>query len=120
MSERTERRANAWANALKPLPLLGPNTTNASGARTTRETYTHDTGGMRTCAISRHVMGAFGAFVVFGASVYAGLRAFAHAFAPRSVCSLMVSRRLQAPHGRKKNSLWPIAPRSCRPLFGST
>jgi hypothetical protein len=30
------------------------------------------------------------AFVVFGASNGKGLRAFAHAFAPRSVCSLMV------------------------------
>jgi len=94
MSEHTERGANAWANARKPLPLLAPNTTNASGARTTRETYTHDTGGMRTCAISRHVMGAFGAFVVFGASVYAGLRAFAHAFAALPVRSLARARPL--------------------------
>ncbi len=94
MSEHTERGANAWANARKPLPFLAPNTTNASGARTTRETYTHDTGGMRTCAISRHVMGAFGAFVVFGASVYAGLRAFAHAFAALPVRSLARARPL--------------------------
>ena len=94
MSEHTERGANAWANARKPLPFLAPNTTNASGARTTRETYTHDTGGMRTCAISRHVMGAFGAFVVFGASVYAGLRAFAHAFAALPVRSLARARLL--------------------------
>ncbi len=94
MSERTERRANAWANALKPLPLLGPNTTNASGARTTCETCTHDTGGMRTCVFSRYVMGAFGAFVVFGASVYAGLRAFAHAFAALPVRSLARARPL--------------------------
>ena len=94
MSEHTERGANAWANARKPLLLLAPNTTNASGARTTRETYTHDTGGMRTCAISRHVMGAFGAFVVFGASVYAGLRAFAHAFAALPVRSLARARPL--------------------------
>lgn len=94
MSEHTERGANAWANARKPLPFMAPNTTNASGARTTRETYTHDTGGMRTCAISRHVMGAFGAFVVFGASVYAGLRAFAHAFAALPVRSLARARPL--------------------------
>ena len=94
MSEHTERGANAWANARKPLPFLAPNTTNASGARTTRETYTHDTGGMRTCAISRHVIGAFGAFVVFGASVYAGLRAFAHAFAALPVRSLARARLL--------------------------
>jgi hypothetical protein len=94
MSEHTERGANAWANARKPLPLLAPNATNASGARTTREMYTHDTGGMRTCVISRYVMGAFGAFVVFGASVYAGLRAFAHAFAARQVRSLARARLL--------------------------
>ena len=96
MSEHNERGANAWANARKPLPLLAPNTTNASGARTTRETCTHNTGGMRTCVVSRYGMCAFGAFVVFGARNSKGLRAFAHAFAPRSVCSLMVSRRLLA------------------------
>jgi len=39
-------------------------------------------------------MGAFGAFVVFGASVYAGLRAFAHAFAARQVRSLARARLL--------------------------
>ena len=88
MSERNERSANAWANALKPLPLLAANTTNASNARTTRETLTHDVGRMRLCAISRYVMGAFGAFVVFGACIYAGLRAFAHAFARQRVRSL--------------------------------
>ena len=39
-------------------------------------------------------MGAFGAFVVFGASVYAGLRAFAHAFAALPVRSLARARLL--------------------------
>ena len=96
MSEHNERSANAWANALKPLPLLAANTTNAANARTTRETLTHDVGRMRLCAISRVIMGAFGAFVVFAASNGKGLRAFAHAFAPRSLRSLMVSRRLRA------------------------
>ena len=94
MSEHTERGANAWANARKPLPLLAPNATNASGARTTREMYTHDTGGMRTCVISRYVMGAFGAFVVFGSCIGAGLRAFAHAFASPGVRSLARARLL--------------------------
>ena len=98
MSEHTERGANAWANARKPLPLLAPNTTNASGARTTREMYTHeythDTGGMRTCVISRYVMGAFGAFVVFCACIGAGLRAFAYAFASPGVRSLARARLL--------------------------
>jgi len=94
MSEHTERGANALANARKPLPLLAPNTTNASGARTTRETCTHSTGGMRTCVVSRYGMCAFGAFVVFGASVYAGLRAFAHAFAALPVRSLARARLL--------------------------
>jgi hypothetical protein len=94
MSERNERGANAWANARKPLPLLAPNTTNASNARTTRETCTHTTGAMRTYVASRYVMGAFGAFVVFGASIYAGLRAFAHAFASPGVRSLARARLL--------------------------
>ena len=94
MSEHNERSANALANALKPLPLLAANTTNASNARTTRETLTHDVGRMRLCAISRYVMGAFGAFVVFGASVYAGLRAFAHAFAALQMRSLARARLL--------------------------
>ena len=96
MSEHNERSANAWANALKPLPLLAANTTNASNARTTRETLTHDVGRMRLCAISRVIMGAFGAFVVFGACIYAGLRAFAHAFASPSVRSLARARLLNS------------------------
>ena len=94
MSERNERGANAWANARKPLPLLAANTTNASNARTTRETCTHTTGAIRTYVASRYVMGAFGAFVVFCASIYAGLRAFAHAFASPGVRSLARARLL--------------------------
>ena len=46
------------------------------------------------CVHVSRVVRAPDAFVVFGASVYAGLRAFAHAFAARQVRSLARARLL--------------------------
>lgn len=94
-SERTERnhwRANAWANAIKALPLLAPNTTNTTRTRTTREAFTHTGEDFSTCDSSRACLGAFVVLVVFAGKRHAGLRAFACAFAHQWSRSLARAR----------------------------
>lgn len=86
-SEHNERKANAVANARKPLPLLDANTTNAPRGRTTRETFTHTGEAVSTCEVPRAHLCAFVVFVVFGRRRSAGLRAFAPAFACRRMRS---------------------------------
>lgn len=86
--EHNERKANAVANARKPLPLLEANTTNAPRGRTTREMFTHTGESLSTCEFPRAHLGAFVVFVVFGRRRSAGLRAFAPAFAHAVACSL--------------------------------
>jgi hypothetical protein len=80
-NERTERTANAPANARKALPRLGPNAPNALCVRVTRGTCMHAGSTPSICNVSRVRMGAFVAFVAFAPSIHAGLRAFAAAFA---------------------------------------
>ena len=91
-SEHNERKANTSANALKALPLLAANTTNASCGRTTRETFTHTGEALSICEVPRAHWCAFVVFVVFGRRRGAGLRAFAPAFAHAVACSLARAR----------------------------
>ena len=91
-SEHNERKANTSANALKALPLLAANTTNASCGRTTPETFTHTGEALSICEVPRAHWCAFVVFVVFGRRRSAGLRAFAPAFAHALACSLARAR----------------------------